>query len=332
MTVDSSVTPVTPRPRTTVGGALQIQLAVLTALAGGVLAAGSYLGHAGLLVTIALVQALLIGSWVVGSAVPGRIGALVLGGLASAAADAATTHWHDSGYSPVLGVLGLAIPLMFIHQLCRGVVRTRVVESLADITVMLVGVIALAGLIVLRRQSNGDILTPAVLGAIAAGLVAAHLTDAVYPAPRFDPAVDRGLPAVVVGVLVGAVVGLLGLRRVIDFAGGRGAFVGAAIAAVACLLSICAAFSGVHSSLSALGAPVAEPIVDGVAAEDAVAAGSVTGGAPSGGSVTGEPPVALQPVGELTGRAAQLRPVAAVLMTLALSTPAAYVLVNALSG
>jgi len=287
MTVDSSVT---QAPRAAADGALQIQLAVLTAVAGGVLAAGSYLGNVGLLVAIAVIQLLLILSWLFGTAVPGRTGGLVLAVLAAAGADAATSHWPDSGYTPVLGVLGVAIPLMFIHQLTRGVVRTRVLESLADITVLLVALIALAGLIVLRRQSNGDILTLAVLAAISAGLVAAHFTDAVYPAPRFDPAVDRGLPAVVVGILVGAAVGLLSLRRVIDFAGGRGAFVGAAIAAVACLLSIGAAFSGVHASL-----------------------------APAGTEVP-------------AGRAARLRPVAAVLMTLALSTPAAYVLVNAVSS
>jgi hypothetical protein len=75
-----------------------------------------------------------------------------------------------------------------------------------------------------------------------------------------------------------------------DFTGGRGAFVGAAIAAVACLLSIGAAFSRVHSGLAVPG----------------------TAGTAS--------------------HAVRLRPVAAVLMTVALSTPAAYVLVNALSS
>jgi hypothetical protein len=271
-------------------GAAQIQLAVLTALTGGVLAAGSYLGRVPLLVAICLVQLLLTLSWLFGTSVPGRRGGLVLAVLAAAGADAAVLRWPDSGYSPVLGVLGMAVPLLFAHQLSRGVVRTRVLESLADITVLLVALVALTGLLVLRAQGNGDILTPAVLGAITAGLVAAHFTDAVYPAPRFDPAVDRGLPAVVVGVLVGAVVGLLSLRRVIDFTGGRGAFVGAAIAAVACLLSIGAAFSGVHSGLAVPG----------------------TAGPRS--------------------RAVRLRPVAAVLMTVALSTPAAYVLVNALGS
>jgi hypothetical protein len=289
VTVDAPVTP-EQQPRAAASGALQIQLAMVTALAGGVLAAGSYLGSVALLVAVGAVQVLLMLSWLFGTAVPGRMGGLVLAVLAAAGADAAVMHWSDSGYSPVLGVLGLAVPLLFAHQLSRGVVRTRVLESLADITVLLVAVVALAGLIVLRRQGNGDIVTPAVLGVITAGLVAAHFTDAVLPAPRFDPEVDRGLPAVVVGVLAGAAVGTLSLRRVIDLAGGRAAFIGAAIAAVACLLSIGAAFSGVRVSL-----------------------------APAG---TSEP----------AGPAARLRPVAAVLMTVALSTPAAYVLVNALTS
>lgn len=271
-------------------GARQIQLAVLTALAGGVLAAGSYLGVVALAVAVAVVQLLVTVSWLFGTAVPGRKGGLALAVLAAGGADAAVLHWPHSGYSPVLGVLGLAVPAMFVHQLARGVVRTRVVESLADITVLLVAVVALSGLLVLRRQGNGDILTPAVLGAITAGLVAAHFADAVYSAPRFDPAVDRGLPAVLIGVLAGGLVGLLGLRRVVEFAGGRGAFVGAAIAAVACLLSIGAAFSAVRS-------PVASP-------------------GPAGPA----------------GRAVRLRPVSAALMTVALSTPAAYVLVNALAS
>jgi hypothetical protein len=289
VTVDSPVTP-EQQPRAATAGALQIQLAMLTALTGGLLSAGSYLGIVALLVAVCAVQLLLILSWLFGTAVPGRMGGLVLAVLAAGGADAAIMHWPDSGYSPVLGVLGMAVPLLFAHQLSRGVVRTRVLESLADITVLLIAVVALAGLLVLRRQSNGDILTPAVLGAITVGLVAAHFTDAVRPAPRFDPAVDRGLPAVVVGVLAGAAVGTLSLHRVIDLAGGRGAFVGASIAAVACLLSIGAAFSGVHTSL-----------------------------APAG---TAGPP----------GPAVRLRPVAAALMTVALSTPAGYVLVNALSS
>jgi hypothetical protein len=277
--------------------AAHVGLAVVTVLAGAVLLGGSYLGNVGLLVAVGVVQAALVVSWVFGTALPGRIGALILGILASGAVDAAVTRWYDHGYQPVLGVLGLAIPVMFIHQLTRGVVRTRVVESLADITILIIAVTAIAGLLLLRRQSNGDVTTLAVIGSVAAGLLVSHLTDAVLPAPRFDPLVDRGLPAVVLGVLVGGAIGLLALNRLLDFAGGRGAFAGAAVAAVACLISIGATFAGFHSTLST---PSRSSAVDG------------------------DEPIA-------TGVAA-LRPVAAVLMTIALSAPAGYVLINALSN
>ncbi len=277
-----------------------IQLAVVTALLGGVLAAGSYVGPIGLLVGIAVVQAIVVPSAVLGTGLPGRIGAVLLGLLAAAGADVTMTHWHTSGYSPVLGVLGVAIPVMFFHQLTRGVVRTRVVESLAGITVLLIAVTALTGLIVLRQQGNGKTVTLTLIGAITAGLVAAHFADAVLPAPRFDPEIDRGLPAVLAGLIVGGGVGVLGLRNIVDFAGGRAVFVGAAVAAVGCLLSIGATFAESRTLVPAADEPV-EP---------------------------GEP---LQ-VPEVSPGLARLRPAAAAGLTLALTIPAAYVLTNALTS
>lgn len=280
-----------------------LQLAVLSALLGGLLVVGSRLGPAGLLVAVALVQAVLIPSWVLGTGLPGRIGGLVVGALAAAGADAATMHWHDSGYSPVLGVLGLAVPVMFVHQLTRGVVRTRVVESMSAIAVLVVGVVALAGLLVLRRQGSGATITLALTAAITLGLVVNHLTDAALPAPRFDPAIDRGLPAVLAGVLAGGLVGLLLLRHDLDFAGGRATFVGAAVAAVACLLSI--------------GASFAESREPAVARTD---------------DPDGPVPAATELPPEIPASLARLRPAAAVALTIALTAPAAYVLTNALTG
>jgi hypothetical protein len=264
-------------------------------------------------------------SWVFGIGLPGRLGGLAIGLAAAAGADVAVTKWHEHGYEPILGILGVAITVMFIHQLTRGVVRSRVVESLADITILIVAVTAIAGLLLLRYQGNGDITTLAVIAAAGTGLVAAHLTDALVPAPRFDPAVDKGLPAVVVGVLVGAALGLLILRRLIDFTGGRGAFAGSAVAAVACLISIGASFAGADSTLfkripggstvtprDELPAVVADHL-------DALDAG---------------PASKLDATDERHHRQSMmaLRPVAAVLMTLALTVPAGYVLINALAN
>jgi hypothetical protein len=273
-----------------------------------------------LLIAVGAIQALLVVSWVFGTGLPGRVGAVVMGLLASAASDAAVMHWHQDGYQPVLAVLGIAIPVMFVHQLTRGVVRTRVVESLADISVLLLSVIAIAGLIVLRYQDNGDRTAVAVTAALTVGLLVAHLTDSVFPVVRFDPMIDRGLPAVVLGVIAGGAVGSYVLRDLIAYAGGRGAFGGAATAAVGCLLSIGASFAWVHSTLL----PYPRK--------------------PDGETAVGQPedidPDDLPPVTSTahdddvliwTG-VPRLRPVAAALLTLSLSAPAGYVLMNALAG
>ena len=286
MTVDSAEA--VPTASVPASRLAHIPLAVMSLLACGALAGASYAGTIGMLVAVAVLQAVTVVGWVYGSALPGRLGALIMGTLAAGAADAAIARWHADGYAPLVGVLGVAIPIMFIHQLTRGVVRTRVVESLADITVLIVAVTAMAGFVLLRYQSNGDKTTLAVAGSIGVALAVSHFADAVLAAPRFDPAVDRGLPAVLLGVLAGGAIGLLVLRRLIDFTGGRGAFVGAAVGAVACLVSIGASFAGSHSTLGGGDAP---------------------------------PSVAVR-----------LRPVAAVLITVALCAPAGYVLVNALSS
>lgn len=294
---------VAPAAERAPAGINHIQLAALTAVLTGVLAAGGYLGSVATVVAVGVVQAVLIPCWMLGHRLPGRIGGLGLNVLAAAAADGLILRWPDSGYSPVLGVLGVAIPLMFFHQLSRGVVRARVVESLAGISLLLVAVVSLPGLIVLRHEASGRTVVLAVLAALGVGLVAAHLTDAVLPAPRFDPAMDRGLPAVVVGVAAGGVVGYLGLRRLIDFAGGRGAFVGAAIAAVACLLSIAASFAESRTVRPDGGDA-------GQAESDSVTTSGETG----------------------RDRLAALRPAAAAAITIALTVPAAYVLTNALTS
>lgn len=279
-------------------GMNHVQLAALSAVLAGVLALGTALGPIGTLVGVAIVQAVLVPSWVLGNALPGRIGAIVLGLLAAAGADAAVTHWHNSGYSPVLGVLAVAIPLMYAHQLTRGVVRTRVVESLAGITILVVAAVAAAGLVVLRYQADGRTITLAVTGALGLALLAAHLTDAVLPSPRFDPSMDRGLPAVIVGVVAGGAVGYLVSRNLIDFAGGRSAFLGAAVGAVACLLSIGASFAD----------PAAARLRSNLPADPEL------------------------PVREPSARLARLRPAGAVTLTVALTIPAAYVLTNALTS
>lgn len=324
--------------------AATVSLATVTILACGALIGGSYLGVIGLLVALAGVQAVLVVSWVLGTALPGRIGGLILGVLSAGAADAAVMRWHDSGYQPVLAVLGVAIPVMFVHQLTRGVVRTRVVESLAHIALMILAVTAASGLIVLRYQTNGDKTTLAVIGAVGAGLVVNHLTDLVVPVPRFDPQVNRGLPAVVLGVAAGGAIGVLSLRQLIDFANARGAFLGAAVAAVACLISIGTSFAGTHTTLTP--APVDAKAAGNTSTQDGPRLRAVPSAEADSAEVSSRDVVPISDddvvplpavdlpeleLGPWRG-VPRLRPVAACLVTVALTSPAGYVLVTALSG
>ena len=61
----------------------------LSAVLAGVLALGAALGPVPTLVGVAVVQAVLVVGWVLGNELPGRIGAITLGLLAAAGADAA---------------------------------------------------------------------------------------------------------------------------------------------------------------------------------------------------------------------------------------------------
>src|SRR5215471_16394329 len=123
------------------GGALAA--AIVTA---GLIVAANY-GATQLLIAVAAAQGLLVLPWVFGTAVPGRLGAVVV---------------------------GLAIPAMFIHQLTRGVVRTRVVESLSDLALLVVAVVALPAYMQLGHEMLGTQLVTAVALAAGCALVAGH--------------------------------------------------------------------------------------------------------------------------------------------------------------
>jgi hypothetical protein len=220
-----------------------IPSATVAAVAGAVLVGGALAGVITTLVAIAVIQAGLVLSWVFATALPGRIGALILGAAAAAAADAFTMRWYEHGYESVLGVLAVAIPLMFCHQLVRGVVRTRVVESLSGIAVLLIAVCASTGLLLLRRPDGGDHATAGVALAITVALVVQHLVDAVAPLGRLDPAIRRGVLGIVLGVVGGAAAGGARLRTLAELDTNHAVLVSAGAALVACLLSVGTSFT-----------------------------------------------------------------------------------------
>jgi hypothetical protein len=216
------------------------------AVVGVALALTARVGATALLVAVAAVQALFAVAWVFGTAMHGRKGALVLAALASAASDVAVSVWPHGRLGTLLAVLGLAVPTMFIHQLMRGAARVQVVASMAGVAVLILGEVSLPALLQLRHEFGSGALagrvTATAVAALAGALVVGCLVDMLLPAPRFDPAVPRGLLALIASAGLGGSVGYLMLRQQGEFVSGRSTFVGAALGALAGVVAVAAAF------------------------------------------------------------------------------------------
>jgi hypothetical protein len=219
---------------------------VVALVLGGGIAGTARAGATPLLVAIAVAQAVLAVAWIFGTMMPGRKGALVLAALAATAADVVLSVWPHGKLGPLLAVLGLAVPVMFVHQLTRGAVRVQIVASLGAVALLVVAEVALPALLQLRHEfgagDTGGKVAAAAAGAMAGALVVGCLVDLLFAAPRFDPAVPRGLLGLVAAAGLGGSIGYLVLRGEADFTGDRSAFVGAALGALAGLLAIGAAF------------------------------------------------------------------------------------------
>lgn len=218
----------------------------VAALVGAALIGAAWSSAVALLAATAVVQLLLAFAWVFATSLPGRKGALIIATLAAAGADATVSVWPHGRLGTLLVVFALAIPAMFIHQLMRGAVRVRVVESLGGIALLVVAVTGLASLIQLRHEFNGGTVGGRVVAgvvAVAAGAVIIGVfVDMLMPAPRFDPHVGRGLLAAVASGGLGGSVGHLMLRSDAQFLDGRGAFIGAALGALVAFFAVGVAF------------------------------------------------------------------------------------------
>jgi hypothetical protein len=143
-------------------------------------------------------------------------------------------------------VLGLTVPVIFFHQLGRGAARTNVVGSMSAIALLALGETALPAALQIRHQFGtgpGGYVTAAALAAVAGALAVGYLVDVVVPVPRFDPAVPRGLLALVGSIVAGGAAGYLILHgHSTSFAGDRSLFVGAALGALAGLLGVAGSF------------------------------------------------------------------------------------------
>jgi hypothetical protein len=224
-----------PQRRARVEHVAAAGIAVAAAVA---LALAAQFGRAGLATGLAVLQGLLVVAWVVGTGLPGRIGGLLIGAGAAAGADAALLIRQPATLAAVLGVLGLCVPALLVHQLSRGVVRVRVTESLSGVTVLCTAVTGLAAHLALARAVDGPRLVSAAVLAAGLALVVGHLVDTVLPVPRLSQDVPHGLLGVGLAVAVGALVGAAhayGAAR-IDLAGGVA--LGAVVAGAAALVAV----------------------------------------------------------------------------------------------
>jgi hypothetical protein len=243
----SCVTDVDARPDADEQSHLDLPGSLMVAIVvGGALTATAYSSAVGLLVALAAAQALLAAAWVYGTALPGRNGALVIAALAAAGADVAVSVWPHGRLGTLLPVLGLAVPVMFIHQLMRGAARLQVVSSLSAVAMLVLAEVSLPALLQIRHEfaSNdlGGRVTATAVAAMAGALIIGYFVDLLFPAPRFDPAVPRGLLALIASAGLGGSIGYLMLRTQTEFPGNRGTFVGAALGALAGLVAVAAAF------------------------------------------------------------------------------------------
>jgi hypothetical protein len=218
---------------------------VVALIVGAGFVAAARTSASALLVAVAVGQGLFALTWVFGTAMPGRRGAVIIATMASAAADVVSSVWPDGRLGPLLGVLGLAVPAMFVHQLLRGAARVQVVSSLAAVALLVLCEVSLAALLQLRHEFGteaGGKVASTVAAAIGAALVIGCLVDLLLPAPRFDAAVPRGLLGLIAAIGLGGSLGYLMLKDVGQFGAGRGMFTGAALGALTGLLAVAAAF------------------------------------------------------------------------------------------
>jgi len=215
---------------------MHLLAAAVAAVTGVVLGAGAVIGRPGVVVTVALAQAVLAPVWMLGTDRPGRIGGVLIGLGAAAVGDAALLVRDRNSPVVLLGVLGLALPAMVVHQLVRGVVRVRVTESVSAVALLVAAEVALCLPIALARAEDGHRLVGTVVLAAAAGLTVARLTDALAPVPRIAEGVPYGLAAVLLAAVAGAVAGAATAGG--PLTGGAAAGVGALVGAVAALVAV----------------------------------------------------------------------------------------------
>jgi hypothetical protein len=197
--------PALPVPATVAPGRAQsVASALLAAVLAAAVGAGAALGPAPYLLLVAAAQAILIAAWWTAVRPPGRTAAAVVAGGAAAAADLVVLRAGGGTLEPVVGVVAIAFVATVVAQLARGVGRAGVTESFGSTMLLTVCCTALTGPLALHLRPGGPGIIAVCLAAAGAGMAAAHLADAVSPAPELSPGTGRGGIGVALGGAAGA--------------------------------------------------------------------------------------------------------------------------------
>lgn len=216
--------------------------AVLAAAVTVALVLPTLAGRTGVAGALAVVQLLLVYSWVTGTAMPGRIGALLLGAGTALGCDVLVYRHPQEGLGPIMYVYAGTFMLAVVHQLCRGVVRVRVTESVAHVCTLSAGVAALTGYLAMAN-SVGPTLVSVGVSSTGLALVAGLLVDTVLPVPKFETGVHHGLLGVIVSVAVGAGVGWLRVSQsTLSIEPRVGAVLGGVLGLLAALVAVATAY------------------------------------------------------------------------------------------
>lgn len=210
--------------------------------AGG-MAATARLGALALLGVVVLAQVVTGLGWLLVTAPPSPRAVVAVGAGTALAADGLAAFDRGTTLAPLAGVLGLAVAATMILQLARGVARARVTEAMASSLGLAAMTVALSTLLVLARQHGGREVVTA--GALAAGsaLITARLVDLVLPVPHVAPGVDRGALGVVLGSMAGTAVSAYYAASGSVLTPRAGAILGWAVALVAVLADLAAAYA-----------------------------------------------------------------------------------------
>ncbi|MDR7280437.1 hypothetical protein [Catenuloplanes atrovinosus] len=189
------------------------------------------------------VQLLFVLAWTMATRPPALpVVATVAVGTALAA-DAAAVMPTIAGVRPLLWVALGGFLAGVVGQLFRAQDRARVRESLGSTLLIVLGVVALATLIVLTRKPAGTQAIVVCLGAAGVALVVARALDSVFAWPRFEPQVPRGGLGVVLGTMIGTAVAAVIGRYQVGFDPGSAAIVGLVAAGAASLVDLATDYS-----------------------------------------------------------------------------------------